>query len=158
VADCHFSCGSYRKHHVSSPVMIRFRNVPSSSALSIRSPQVLMATVTLVLRQDARNTVLGNTKHVQVTRQNSVASTTANPCCCDFIYRMAGTNTATSWVLSSVLTVLGRPVCSSSSKLSLPCAKGLRRLNTALRPKGARGSVVVKALCHKPEGRGFDSR
>jgi hypothetical protein len=23
---------------------------------------------------------------------------------------------------------------------------------------GARGSVVVKALCHKPEGRGFDSR
>jgi hypothetical protein len=24
--------------------------------------------------------------------------------------------------------------------------------------KGARGSVVVKALCYKPEGRGFDSR
>jgi hypothetical protein len=23
---------------------------------------------------------------------------------------------------------------------------------------GARGSVVVKALCYKPEGRGFDSR
>jgi hypothetical protein len=23
---------------------------------------------------------------------------------------------------------------------------------------GARGSVVVKALCHKPEGRGFDTR
>jgi hypothetical protein len=24
--------------------------------------------------------------------------------------------------------------------------------------KGARGSVVVKALCYKPEGRGFDTR
>jgi hypothetical protein len=24
--------------------------------------------------------------------------------------------------------------------------------------EGARGSVVVKALCYKPEGRGFDSR
>jgi hypothetical protein len=24
--------------------------------------------------------------------------------------------------------------------------------------KGARGSVVVKTLCYKPEGRGFDSR
>jgi hypothetical protein len=23
---------------------------------------------------------------------------------------------------------------------------------------GARGSIVVKALCYKPEGRGFDSR
>jgi hypothetical protein len=23
---------------------------------------------------------------------------------------------------------------------------------------GARGSVVVKALCHKPEGRGFETR
>jgi hypothetical protein len=23
---------------------------------------------------------------------------------------------------------------------------------------GVRGSVVVKALCYKPEGRGFDSR
>jgi hypothetical protein len=25
-------------------------------------------------------------------------------------------------------------------------------------PEGARGSVVVKALCYKPAGRGFDSR
>jgi hypothetical protein len=24
--------------------------------------------------------------------------------------------------------------------------------------KGARGSIVVKALCYKPEGRGFDTR
>jgi polyphosphate kinase len=24
--------------------------------------------------------------------------------------------------------------------------------------RGARGSVVVKALCYKPEGRGFDTR
>jgi hypothetical protein len=27
-----------------------------------------------------------------------------------------------------------------------------------LKIKGARGSVVVKALCYKPEGRGFDTR
>jgi hypothetical protein len=27
-----------------------------------------------------------------------------------------------------------------------------------LRVPGARGSVVVKVLCYKPEGRGFDSR
>jgi hypothetical protein len=25
-------------------------------------------------------------------------------------------------------------------------------------PEGARGSVVVKALCYKPEGRGFEIR
>ena len=30
VADCRFSCGSYGKHHVSSPVMIRLRNVELS--------------------------------------------------------------------------------------------------------------------------------
>jgi hypothetical protein len=35
--------------------------------------------------------------------------------------RSARTNVATSWILSSVLTDLGRPVCSSSSKPSLPC-------------------------------------
>jgi hypothetical protein len=28
----------------------------------------------------------------------------------------------------------------------------------ALKYKGARGRVVVKALCCKPEGRGFDTR
>jgi hypothetical protein len=28
----------------------------------------------------------------------------------------------------------------------------------AVSQMGARGSVVVKALCYKPEGRGFDSR
>jgi hypothetical protein len=42
VADCRFSCGSYRKHHILSHVMIWLRNVPSLSALSIRSPQMLM--------------------------------------------------------------------------------------------------------------------
>jgi hypothetical protein len=29
---------------------------------------------------------------------------------------------------------------------------------TAYRQSGARGSVVVRALCYKPEGRGFDTR
>jgi hypothetical protein len=30
--------------------------------------------------------------------------------------------------------------------------------NLEFSPNGARGSVVVKALCYKPDGRGFDSR
>jgi hypothetical protein len=60
-----------------------------------------------------------------------MASTMANPCCCcccDFIYHLACTNVETFWTLSSVLTILGRQVCSSSSKLSLPCAKRLCHL------------------------------
>jgi hypothetical protein len=31
-------------------------------------------------------------------------------------------------------------------------------MNFELHIIGARGSVVVKALCYKPEGRGFDTR
>jgi hypothetical protein len=50
---------------------------------------------------------------------------------------LARNNVATSWALSSVLTVLGRPVCSSSSKLSLPCEKHLCHLNTVLWPKAS---------------------
>ena len=42
VADCRFSCGSYRKRYVSFPVMIRLRNVGSSSALLFRSLQIIM--------------------------------------------------------------------------------------------------------------------
>jgi hypothetical protein len=38
--------------------------------------------VTLGLSQDAWSTVLGNMRHVQVIRQNVVASTVANTCCC----------------------------------------------------------------------------
>jgi hypothetical protein len=49
--------------------------------------------------------------------------------------RLARTNVAIYWILSSVLTVLGRQVCSLSSKLSLSCAKCLCHLNTALWPK-----------------------
>jgi hypothetical protein len=30
--------------------------------------------------------------------------------------------------------------------------------NSSIILMGARGSVVIKALCYKPEGRGFDSR
>jgi hypothetical protein len=46
----------------------------------------------------------------------------------------------------------------SSSSLSI-----LKRLSgphssPATYDKGARGSVVVKALCYKPEGRGFETR
>jgi hypothetical protein len=35
-----------------------------------------------------RVTLCWVTQHVQVIRQNFVASTMANPCCCDFIYRL----------------------------------------------------------------------
>jgi hypothetical protein len=43
---------------------------------------------------------------------------------------------------------------------NLPLEKWLFRLeyNSRLVYVGARGSVVVKALCYKPEGRGFDNR
>jgi hypothetical protein len=46
------------------------------------------AIVILVLHQDVWNIVLGNMRHVQVIRRNFVASTMANPCCCNFIYRL----------------------------------------------------------------------
>jgi hypothetical protein len=39
--------------------------------------------------------------------------------------QLACTYIAISWILSLVLTVLGRSVCSSSSELSLPCARRL---------------------------------
>jgi hypothetical protein len=52
------------------------------------------AIITLVLRQDARNTVVGNTRHVQVI---FVASTMANPCCCDFIYCLEMVSTYQHW-------------------------------------------------------------
>jgi hypothetical protein len=95
--------------------------------------------VTLVLCQDPWNTVLGNTRHVQVIRQISVASTIANPCCCcDFIYCLeaVGTHQRCNFLdpgFSSNHSC--RPVCSSSSKLSLQCVKIVCHLNTALRPR-----------------------
>jgi hypothetical protein len=42
--------------------------------------------------------------------------------------QLACTSVATSWILSSVLTVLGQLICWSSYKLSLPCAKCLCHL------------------------------
>jgi hypothetical protein len=45
--------------------------------------------IALVLKQGAWNTVLSNMRHVQVIRENFVASTKANACCCcDFIYHL----------------------------------------------------------------------
>jgi hypothetical protein len=89
VADCHFCCGSYGKH-VFSPGLIRLINITALSALLVRSP---IASVHAILNSglayDARNTVLGNTIHVQVIRRNFVADTMTNPCCCDFIYSLA---------------------------------------------------------------------
>jgi hypothetical protein len=57
--------------------------------------------------------------------------------------QLACTNIATSCIFSSVLSILGRPVCSSSScKLSLPCANYLCHLNTVLQPKAFRRSLL----------------
>jgi hypothetical protein len=39
-----------------------------------------------------------------------------------------------------------------------PQVKGMLHIEGTEGKIGARGSVVVKALCYKPEGRGFDSR
>jgi hypothetical protein len=47
------------------------------------------------------------------------------------------TNVAMSWLLSSVLAVLGQPVCLSHSILSLSHAKHLCHLSTALWPKAS---------------------
>jgi hypothetical protein len=100
------------------------------------------AIVTLVFRQDAWNTVLGNARHVQVVRQNFMASTMGlNPAVATTSStvweRLARTNFVTSWIFISVLTVLGRQEFSSSSKRSLPCAKLLCHLNTTLQPKAS---------------------
>jgi hypothetical protein len=48
---------------------------------------------------------------------------------------LACTSIVTSWILSSILAILGWPVCSSSSKLSLTYSKWLFHLNTILRPE-----------------------
>jgi hypothetical protein len=77
------------------------------------------ATVTLVLRQNVWNTVLDNTRHVQVIRQNSVASTMANPwCCCDFISCLGA---VCMHQRCNFLDLEFSSDSSSSSKLSLPC-------------------------------------
>jgi len=49
--------------------------------------------------------------------------------------RLARTTIATSSILRSVRTIVGRPVRSSSSKQFLPSAKRWCHLNTALRPR-----------------------
>jgi hypothetical protein len=67
----------------------------------------MLVIVTLVLRQDAWNTVLGNMRHVQVPWLIAAAISST------VWEQLAGTNVATSWILSSVLTILGQPVCSS---------------------------------------------
>jgi hypothetical protein len=69
--------------------MIQLTNIPFLSALSIRSTINAHAIIMLVLHQDTWNTVLGNTRYIQVIRQNFVVSTTANPCFwCDSIYHL----------------------------------------------------------------------
>jgi hypothetical protein len=57
---------------------------------------------------------------------------------------LACTNVATCWILSSVLTVLGQPVCSSCCKQSLPCANLLCNLHTAL----THGFFALRLLLH----------
>jgi hypothetical protein len=83
------SCGMYRKHHyfVSCYDPVEKRPIFVSTIDQVTANA--HAIVTLVLCQDVWNTVLGNTRHVEVIRQNFVASTMANPWrCCDFIYHL----------------------------------------------------------------------
>ena len=95
------------------------------------------AIITLVLRQDAWYTVLGNTRHVQVIGQNylyvpKLTPTAAARSSTDW-ERLAHINIETSSILRSVQTVCGQPVRTLSSKLSLPCEKRRCHLNTTLR-------------------------
>jgi hypothetical protein len=51
------------------------------------------------------------------------------------------------------------PAVAMSADLSrLLRSAGLRLTVTLVSRSGARGSVVVNALCYKPEGSGFDTR
>jgi hypothetical protein len=45
-----------------------------------------------------------------------------------------------------------------NTRLTLNRLKQIYNLVTTPWSLGARGSLVVKALCYKPEGRGFDTR
>jgi hypothetical protein len=86
MADHHFNYGSYRKHHVLShyhPVE-KYPTFVNTIDRVIASVHALVMTV---LQKDKSNTALGNTRHGQIFRQNVMATTTANRCCCcDFIY------------------------------------------------------------------------
>jgi hypothetical protein len=53
-------------------------------------------------------------------------------------------------------TIASGPCQSSHSRVQVP--QNSQPYLTVSYETGARGSVVVKALCYKPEGRGFDSR
>ena len=50
--------------------------------------------ITLVLRQDAWHSVLGNMRHIDVIIQNFVANIMANLyCCCETVYRLGAVST-----------------------------------------------------------------
>jgi hypothetical protein len=49
---------------------------------------------------------------------------------------------------------LNRNICSYLIHIRSPSVPNLPKV---LRGMGARGSVVIEALCYKQEGRGFDS-
>jgi hypothetical protein len=92
----------------------------------------------VVLRQDVWNVVLCKRRHVpditilwQVPWVIMAAAATSSA----IWERLACIDVETSWILSSFLAILGRPVCPPSSKLSLTCAKCLYHLNAALQPK-----------------------
>jgi hypothetical protein len=91
--------------------------------------------------QEVWNVVLSNMRHIrssdrilcQVPRLSPAAAAAATS---SIIWeQLAHTNIETSWVLSPVLTILGWLVCSSSSRLSHPCAICSCHLNTTLQHK-----------------------
>ena len=95
--------------------------------------------ITSVLRPDAWHTVLSNTRHVQVIRHNLVAPSLADPyccCCCEVVYKLEAVGMhqhCNLFSLALVRTVCGRPVRTSSSKLSPPYEKRRYHLRTTLR-------------------------
>ena len=124
-------------NNVTSPFMIRLRNVRSSSALLTRSPQIVMRSThwsyfrmrsrLCWVTRDMFRSSLRILKHVPWLTPITVARSYTD------WERLARTNIATFSILGSVRTVWGRPVRTTSSKLSLSCQKRRCHLNTTLR-------------------------
>ena len=129
------SVEDHAENNVSSPVMIRLRYFPSSSALLIRSPPTVKC-CSLWSCVKMRGTLCCVIRDLLRSSDRILTCTMAKPCrCCEVIYRSGPVSThqcCNSLILSSVRTVVGRSVLTSSWKLSLPRTKRLCHLNRTL--------------------------
>jgi hypothetical protein len=96
------------------------------------------AIIMLVLDQDARSTVLGNMRHVQVIRQNVKTSTMAS-CCSIFIYSLGavGMHQHSNFLDCEFSSDHSWPIGMLIFQTVFPCAKHLCHLNTELWPKAS---------------------